>query len=95
MNVCICSYLLVQYTKCATAIQWCDGRVGAVLLGGFFFVTSPNMDVVYEPPLGKNRAMFLRRDYRYADDDPLLWPQPYVRSACHHGAIPRKLEYAG
>jgi hypothetical protein len=74
-------------------IQWCDGRVGAVLRGGYFFVTSPNMDVVYEPPLGKNRAMFLRRDFRYADDDPLLWPQPYVSSACHHGAIPRRPEH--
>ncbi|KIJ92392.1 hypothetical protein K443DRAFT_649489 [Laccaria amethystina LaAM-08-1] len=76
-------------------ILWCDGRVGAVLLGGFFFVTSPNMDVVYEPPLGKNQEMFLRCDYRYADDDPLLWPQPYIPSACHYGAIPHRPEHMG
>ena len=51
------------------------------------------MDVVYEPPLGKNRDMFLRRDYRYGDDDPLLWPQPYIPAACHYGAIPRRPEH--
>ena len=37
--------------------------------------------------------MFLRHDYRYTDDDPLLWPQPYVPSACHHGTIPRQPEH--
>jgi len=36
--------------------------------------------------------MFLHCDYHYADDDPLLWPQPYLRSACHYGAIPRRPE---
>ena len=72
--------------------MWCNGQVGGILLGGFLFVTSPNMDIMYEPPLGKNREMFLCCDYRYADDDPLLWPQPYLRSACHYGAIPHRPE---
>jgi hypothetical protein len=32
----------------------------------------------------------LRADVRYGPDDPTLWPQPWVRSYCHLGAIPRK-----
>jgi hypothetical protein len=32
----------------------------------------------------------LRADIRYGPDDPTLWPQPWVGSYCHLGAIPRK-----
>lgn len=32
----------------------------------------------------------LRADIRYGPDDPTLWPQPWVESCCHFGAIPRK-----
>jgi hypothetical protein len=30
----------------------------------------------------------MRVDGLYADDDPILWPQPYDRFNCHYGAIP-------
>ena len=30
----------------------------------------------------------MRADSLYADDDPILWPQPYNAFNCHHGAIP-------
>jgi hypothetical protein len=32
----------------------------------------------------------LRADVRYGADDPTLWPQPWVETYCHLGAIPRK-----
>jgi len=32
----------------------------------------------------------LRADVRYGPDDPTLWPQPWVGTYCHLGAIPRK-----
>ena len=32
----------------------------------------------------------LRADVRYGSDDPTLWPQPWVETYCHLGAIPRK-----
>jgi len=83
----------LQYTEDTIALQWSNGQVGAVLQGGFFFITSPNMDIVYELPLGKNQEMFLHRNYHYVDNDPLLWPQLYVCSACHHGAIPCEPEH--
>lgn len=54
------------------------------------FVTSPNMDVIYEPPLGKARVMYMRSDFRFGDDDPWQWPQPYSISLCHFAAIPRR-----
>jgi hypothetical protein len=32
----------------------------------------------------------LRADARYGQDDPTLWPQPWVELYCHLGSIPRK-----
>ena len=49
------------------------------------------MNFVLEPLLGL-RAVRLRSDCRYGDDDPVLWPQLYNKTACHYGAIPRKPE---
>ncbi|KAK0430238.1 uncharacterized protein EV420DRAFT_1657730 [Desarmillaria tabescens] len=62
-----------------TAIGPFDGRLGALVEKGWFMVT-PNALGLYQPPLGINREMYMRADFRYAADDPLLWPQFYVRS---------------
>lgn len=32
--------------------------------------------------------MRFRSDFRYGEDDPLLWPQPYLSHVCHLGCIP-------
>ncbi|KAF8228802.1 hypothetical protein L208DRAFT_1485368, partial [Tricholoma matsutake] len=37
---------------------------------------------------GDHKVM-MRADSLYADDDPILWPQPYNVFNCHHSAIPR------
>lgn len=71
-----------------TALTPFDGRVGAVVADGRYFITSPNMDIVYAPPFGLNRSMRFRSDFRYGEDDPLLWPQPYLPHVCHLGCIP-------
>lgn len=68
--------------------EHCDGRVGAVVGNGEWFVTSPNMDFVPLPPFGRNRNMRIRTNFRYGKDDPLQWAQPYLASDCHLGAIP-------
>ncbi|RDB26698.1 hypothetical protein Hypma_005260 [Hypsizygus marmoreus] len=67
-----------------------DGKVGAVVTDGQYFVVSPNMDHVYTPPLGNKREMRLRADGRYADNDYLVGPQPYSVPFCHYAAVPRK-----
>ncbi|KAF8235712.1 hypothetical protein L208DRAFT_1170214, partial [Tricholoma matsutake] len=41
-----------------------------------------------KPPAGDRKVMMCA-DSLYADDDPILWPQPYNAFNCHHGAIPR------
>ena len=64
-----------------------DGRVGALLFGGEYFVTTPNRPFIPEPPVG-DRKVVMRADSLYADDDPTLWPQPFNTFNCHHGAIP-------
>jgi hypothetical protein len=65
-----------------------DGKAGALLLDGEYFVTTPNQTFIPEPPVG-DRKVFMRADSLYADDDPIRWPQPYNAFSCHHGAIPR------
>jgi len=67
-----------------------DGRVGAVVGDGEFFITTPNQDVIWHPPLESNHDMRPRRDLRFADDDFLLWPQPYIAECCHFGTIPQR-----
>ncbi|RDB19698.1 hypothetical protein Hypma_013215 [Hypsizygus marmoreus] len=73
------------HTESLTAF---DGKVGAVVADGHFFITSPNIEVIYEPPLGAYCEMRFRRDYKYSDDDPLQWPQPYNVPACHWACMP-------
>lgn len=38
------------------------------------------------------REVFLRSDFHYGPDDPMLWPQPYLTQYPHLGAIPRRPE---
>ena len=71
-----------------TSYKYCNGQVGAVVGDGEWFVTSPNMDFVPQPPLGGTHSMHICANYRYGEDNPLQWPQPYLASNCHLGAIP-------
>src|SRR5277367_3053431 len=64
-----------------------DGKIGTLLFDGEYFVTTPNQNFIPEPPVGVHK-IFMRADSPYADDDPILWPQPYNVCNCHHGAIP-------
>jgi hypothetical protein len=72
------------------AIQHFDGLVGAVVFEGHHFVTSPNMDHIYAPP--RSKRMTFKIDYRLAEHDQLLWPQPYLEPQCHLACIPRRQE---
>ncbi|SJK98907.1 uncharacterized protein ARMOST_02183 [Armillaria ostoyae] len=66
-----------------------DGKRGAVLSPEWFILT-PNATELYQPPLGRNREMFMRADFRYGDDDPLSWPQFYLRSHCWLACIRKR-----
>ncbi|KAK0209699.1 hypothetical protein IW262DRAFT_1468684 [Armillaria fumosa] len=63
-----------------------DGKLGALVEEGWFMVT-PNALGLYWPPLGINWEMYIRADFRYGSDDPLLWPQFYVCSNSWLGCI--------
>ncbi len=71
-------------------LQHYDGRVGAVVFDGRHFVTSPNMDHIYAPP--QTKRMTFKKDYRLAEHDQLLWPQPFLEPQCHLACIPRSPE---
>lgn len=57
---------------------------------GRHIVTSPNSKEIFYPPLGGDRRAFLRSDLRFGDDDPVQWPQPFLREAPHLGCIPKQ-----
>jgi hypothetical protein len=48
------------------------------------------MDYIPAPPIRQDHQIFLRKDMRYGDDDPSLWPQDYSPDYPHLAAIPRK-----
>ena len=66
-----------------------DGEVGALILQAKFFVTSANQPYIPNPPLGDQRQVQLRANSLYGNDDPILWPQPYMPFNAHFAAIPR------
>ncbi|PBK87924.1 hypothetical protein ARMGADRAFT_1085264 [Armillaria gallica] len=70
---------LLHKKNTVDSIRPFNGKLGTLVEEGWFMVT-PNVLGLYHPPLGVNREMYMRADFRYSADDPLLWPQFYVRS---------------
>lgn len=68
------------------------GKVGALFQDGKYFILSPNMDYIPEP--ANNPHMTFKYNGRLGDDDPLLWPQPYVEEICHFPVILRNQDPA-
>ena len=66
-----------------------NGKVGAIILDGFSFITSLNQKHIPYPPLGHQRPVQLHADSRYGDDDPIFWLQPFIPYFSHYGAIPQ------
>ncbi|KAK0498191.1 hypothetical protein EDD18DRAFT_1103789 [Armillaria luteobubalina] len=60
-------------SKNPSAIRSFNGKLGALVEEGWFMVT-PNVLGLYQPPLGINWEMYIRADFRYGADDSLLWP---------------------
>jgi hypothetical protein len=60
-----------------------DGLVGAATRDGRYIITSPNVKIIYDPPFGGDRSLFLRSNFRFGDDDELQWPQAFVGDYGH------------
>ncbi|KAJ3832416.1 hypothetical protein F5878DRAFT_496897, partial [Lentinula raphanica] len=58
-----------------------DGRVGTILENDYL-VSSPNTNVLFDPPL-LSRRVRLRRDLHFSHDDPLFYPQPFDEHRPH------------
>ncbi|KAJ3820003.1 hypothetical protein F5880DRAFT_1615961 [Lentinula raphanica] len=67
--------LLTRFSDPTSIPQPSDGRVGAILPNNHL-ISSPNCDVLFEPPLSK-RYVRLRRNLHFFNDDPLYYPQPF------------------
>ncbi|KAK1234363.1 hypothetical protein PQX77_002437 [Marasmius sp. AFHP31] len=69
--------------------QAIDGKVGAWIEDGKYFVTSPNSTELYQPLFG-SREIYMRQNYRFGAEDPIQYPQPFIPDRCHWAAIPRR-----
>lgn len=76
-----------QWDWAFQAQQFNDGFRGAMLPNSNFFVISPNCGMLQEPPLGLNREVYMRHNYKYSKDDPLSWPQLYCPEYSHLACI--------
>ncbi|KAL0579201.1 hypothetical protein V5O48_002824 [Marasmius crinis-equi] len=83
------SLLKLKFYTVDHPYQAIDGQVGAWTEDRESFVTSPNTYRIYKPLFG-SREVYLRQDYHLGPEDPLLYPQPFVRERCHLAAIPRR-----
>ncbi|PBK83937.1 hypothetical protein ARMGADRAFT_1037541 [Armillaria gallica] len=66
-----------------------DGLYGAVLDQSTILTTPNAGQGLLQPPLGRNREVMMRQDYRYGQDDHLIWPQPYNPLHPHFACIRR------
>ncbi len=64
-----------------------DGKVGRVLDSIDSFIVTPNSNHIPKPPLGANREVYMRENFRYGHNDPLQWPQAYVEQFLHLACI--------
>ncbi|KAK1221131.1 hypothetical protein PQX77_016069 [Marasmius sp. AFHP31] len=78
--------ILTRQAQPGQALRSNEGRVGNAFPGGYL-VTTPDMDVLFAPPVGLCRVR-LRRDYHFGEDDPLFYPQPFNRTIAHLALIP-------
>ncbi|KAJ6601473.1 hypothetical protein B0H10DRAFT_2230590 [Mycena sp. CBHHK59/15] len=67
-----------------------DSKLATVIQDGSYFITSPNADRILAPPWGATRAVHLRKDGLFGDDDPIQWPQLFEPKSCHFSAIPTR-----
>jgi hypothetical protein len=79
-NITLSSPKLISSTA---AIGPLDGKVGAVIMDGEYFITLANQQCIFAPPHGDQHKVQLHADSRYGDNDPVLWPQPYMLLGQH------------
>ncbi len=71
------------------ARQAWDSLYGAVLDQSTILTTPNTGQGLLQPPLSRNRKVMMRQDYRYGQDDHLIWPQPYNPRRPHFACIRR------
>ncbi|KAG7093912.1 hypothetical protein E1B28_007548 [Marasmius oreades] len=76
--------ILVSFAKPGSPVKSFDGLCGNHI--GEVLVTSPNMNVLYTPPLNECRVR-MRKHRHFGYDDPLFFPQPFSRPAAHLAVI--------
>lgn len=58
-------------------LKWNDALSAGVALGDKYIVTSPNMNFIPEPPLGRV-VVRVKTDGKFGKEDPLNWPQLFA-----------------
>ncbi|KAJ7466557.1 hypothetical protein B0H11DRAFT_2239731 [Mycena galericulata] len=68
-----------------------DSKIAAVIRieGESYYITT-NASYIPAVPVPGKHTVYLRKDMRYGEDDPVLWPHNYSHYNCHLGAIQKK-----
>ncbi|KAJ8072102.1 hypothetical protein PM082_015660 [Marasmius tenuissimus] len=77
--------LLTRYANPDAPIRSFEGQVGNAYPGNVL-ITSPNMDVLYTPPINDCRVR-IQKDFHFGQDDPFFHPQPFSRPIAHLAVI--------
>ncbi|KAK0435124.1 uncharacterized protein EV420DRAFT_1653431 [Desarmillaria tabescens] len=81
--------ILLHNGAANTSLGPFDGKWGTVFDNIDCFIITPNAGMICMPPMGTNREVYMRANYRYGHDDPLQWPQAYVEQFPHLACIRR------
>ncbi|KAL0056772.1 hypothetical protein AAF712_016618 [Marasmius tenuissimus] len=76
--------LLTRNSHPGQPLRSYEGVVGGIINN--ILVTSPNMPILYRPPLNECRV-HMRHDRHFGPDDPLHYPQPWNRTLAHLAVI--------
>ncbi|KAK0472863.1 hypothetical protein IW261DRAFT_1570459 [Armillaria novae-zelandiae] len=81
--------LLLHNGAASTSNSPFDGRYGTILDGQDSIIVTPNSSFMPCPPIGAQREVYMRANYRYGTDDHLQWPQAYIDQYPHFACIHR------
>ncbi|KAK0218427.1 hypothetical protein EDD85DRAFT_961443 [Armillaria nabsnona] len=81
--------LLLHNSAASTPNGPFDGKYGTILDGQDSFIVTPNSSIMPRLPIGAQREVYMRANYRYGIDDHLQWPQEYIEQFPHFACIHR------
>ncbi|KAJ7075085.1 hypothetical protein B0H15DRAFT_800771 [Mycena belliarum] len=82
-------------TELAKLVNSFRGPGAIVQIDGSKWVVTTNADYIPDLPASARHDVYLRKDFRYGEDDYTLWPQQWSDTYCHLPAIRARTSLPG